>query len=54
VRVFENMVLRIISGPKRDEVVVGLRKLYKEELRNLNFSCIIRKISQGGWERQGM
>jgi hypothetical protein len=34
-RVFENMVLRRIFGPKRDEVTEELRKLHNEELRNL-------------------
>jgi hypothetical protein len=34
-RVFENWVLRIIFGPKRDEIVGGWRKLHNEELRNL-------------------
>ena len=32
---FENMVLRRVFGPKRDEVTGEWRKLYKEELRNL-------------------
>jgi hypothetical protein len=30
-RVFENRVLRIIFGPKRDEVTGGLGKLHNEE-----------------------
>jgi hypothetical protein len=30
--VFENRVLRRIFGPKRDEVLGGLRKLHNEEL----------------------
>jgi hypothetical protein len=34
-RVFENMVLRRIFGPKRDEVAGGWRKLLNEELHNL-------------------
>jgi hypothetical protein len=32
---FENMMLRRISGPKRDEVMGGWRKLHTEELHNL-------------------
>ena len=32
-RVFENMVLRRIFGPKRDEVKGGWRKLHNEELK---------------------
>jgi hypothetical protein len=38
VRVFENRVLRIIFGPKRDEVTRGWRKLHNEELHNLQSS----------------
>ena len=34
-RVFENMVLRRVFGPKRDEVTGEWRKLHKEELRDL-------------------
>jgi hypothetical protein len=34
--VFENRVM--IFGPKRDEVIEGLRKLYNEELHNLYYS----------------
>jgi hypothetical protein len=33
--VFENRVLRIIFGPKRDGVTGGWRKLHNEELHNL-------------------
>jgi hypothetical protein len=33
--VFENRVLRRISGPERDEVIGGWRKLHNEELHNL-------------------
>ena len=35
VGVFENMVLRIIFGPKRDEVTEEWRRLYNEELNDL-------------------
>jgi hypothetical protein len=34
-RVFENRVLRIIFGPKRDEVIGDWRKLHNEELHVL-------------------
>jgi hypothetical protein len=34
-KVFENRVLKRISGPKRDEVAGGWRKLHNEELHNL-------------------
>jgi hypothetical protein len=44
-RVIENRVLRRISGPKRDEVNGGWRKLHNEELHNLHSSpSIIRMI----------
>jgi len=36
--VFENMALRRIFGPKRDEVIGELRKLHNEELNDLYFS----------------
>ena len=35
-RVFENMVLRRVFGPKRDEVTGEWRKLYNEELNTSN------------------
>jgi hypothetical protein len=44
--------LRRISGPKRDEIIIGLRKLYNEEFHNLNPSPnIIRMIKSRrmGW-----
>jgi hypothetical protein len=34
-RVFENRVLSRIFGPKRNEVMAGLRKLHIEELHDL-------------------
>jgi hypothetical protein len=44
-RVFENRVLRRISGPKRYEVIGKWRKLHNEELRILHSSQnIIRQI----------
>jgi hypothetical protein len=43
-RVFENKVLRRISGPKRDEVTVGWGKLHNEELRDLYSSPSIIRI----------
>jgi hypothetical protein len=39
--VFENRVLRKTSGPKRDEVTGGWRKLHNEELHNLQSSANI-------------
>jgi hypothetical protein len=47
-KVFENRVLRIIFGPKRDEVIEGWRKVHNEELHNLyRSSHIIRIINSG-------
>jgi hypothetical protein len=43
-RVFENMVLRRIFGPKRDGLTGRWRKLYNEELHNLYSSPIIIRI----------
>jgi hypothetical protein len=44
-RVFQNRVLKRISGLKKDEIMGGWRKLHNEELRNLYFSPnIIRMI----------
>jgi hypothetical protein len=42
--VFENRVLRKISGPKREEVAGGWRRLHNEELRNLYSPSIIKVI----------
>jgi hypothetical protein len=43
--VFGNRVLRIIFGPKRDEIIGDWRKLHSEELHNLYSSpSIIRMI----------
>jgi hypothetical protein len=43
-RVFENTVLRRISGLKRDEVTGGWRKLHNEELHDLYSSPSIIRI----------
>jgi hypothetical protein len=43
-RVFENKVLRMIFGPKRDEASGGWRKLHSEELHDMYSSPIIIKI----------
>jgi hypothetical protein len=45
-RVLENRVLRIIYGPKRDDVTGEWRKLHNEEFHNLYSSPdIIRQIN---------
>jgi hypothetical protein len=41
---FENRVLRMIFGPKRDEVTEEWRKLHNEELHDLNSSPSIIRI----------
>jgi hypothetical protein len=43
-KAFENRVLRIIFGPKRDEVTGGWRKLHSEELHNFYSSPSIITI----------
>jgi hypothetical protein len=43
-RVFENRVRRRISGPKRDEVKGGWRKLHNEELHGLYSSPSIVRV----------
>jgi hypothetical protein len=44
-RVFENMVLRRVFGPKRDAVTGEWRKLHKEELRDLySLTNIVRVV----------
>jgi len=43
-RVFENMVLRRIFGPKRDEVTGEWRKLHNDELNNLYCSQNIVRV----------
>jgi hypothetical protein len=51
-RVFEIRVLRLIFGPKRDEVTGGWRKMHNEELRDLYSSpsiMIIIKSSRMRW-----
>ena len=43
-RVFENMVLRRIFGPRRDEVTGDWRRLHKEELNDLYCSPNIVRV----------
>jgi hypothetical protein len=43
-RVFENMVLRKIFGPKRNEVTGEWRRLHKEELNDLYSSPNIIRV----------
>jgi len=43
-RVFENMVLRRIFGPRRDEVMGEWRSLHKEELYDLYSSPNIVRV----------
>ena len=43
-RVFENMVLRRIFGPRRDEVTGEWRRLHNEELNDLYYSPSIVRV----------
>jgi len=43
-RVFQNMVLRRIFGPRRDEVTGEWRRLYNEELNDLYSSTNIVRV----------
>jgi len=43
-RVFDNMVLRRIFGPRRDEMTVEWRKLYSEEVNDLCCSPHIVRV----------
>jgi hypothetical protein len=43
-RVFENMVLRRIFGPRRDEVTAEWRRLHNEELNDLYCSPNIVRV----------
>jgi len=43
-RVFENMVLRRIFGPRRDEVTLEWRRLHNEELNDLYSSPNIVRV----------
>jgi hypothetical protein len=53
--VFKNRVLRMIFGPKRDEVTGECRKLHYEELRDLYSSpSIIRIIKSRKMRRADM
>jgi len=52
--VFENMVLKRIVGPKRDEVTGEWRKLHNEELNDLCCSInIVRAIKSRIMRRAG-
>ena len=48
---FENMVLRRIFGPRRDEVTGECRRLHNEELNDLYSSPYIMRVikSRMGW-----
>jgi hypothetical protein len=43
-KVYENMVLRRIFGPKREEMAGGWRRLHNEELHNLYASPNIIRV----------
>jgi hypothetical protein len=52
-RVFENRVLRMIFGPKRDDVTGEWRKLHNEEFRDLYSSPSIIRIIKSKRMRWG-
>jgi len=52
-RVFENMVLRRIFGPRRDEVTGGWMRLHNEELNDLYSSPNIVRVIQSRRMRWG-
>jgi hypothetical protein len=54
-RVFENIMLWKIFGPKRDEVAGERSRIHNEELRNLYFRPnIVRVIKSGGMRLAGV
>jgi hypothetical protein len=55
-RVFENRVLRRISGPKRDDVTDGWRKLHNEDIKHMySKTHIILVINSTRWtEHEGV
>jgi hypothetical protein len=48
-RVFETRVLRIICGPKRDEILGDWRELNIEELHKLYSSSSIIRMIKSRW-----
>jgi len=50
-RVFESMMFRRISGPKRDEVTGEWRQLHNEELNDLTQYCWVIKSRRIRWAR---
>jgi hypothetical protein len=54
-RVFENMVLRRIFGPKRDELTGEWRKLHNEQLHNCtHHQILLGRSNHGELGGQGM
>jgi hypothetical protein len=45
-KVFENRVLRRISGPKRDEIIGGCRKQHNKKLRNVYSSPNVFRMTK--------
>ena len=54
IRVFQNMVMRRISGPETDEVTVKWRRLNNGELYDTYCSPNIVGRSNEEWDRRGM
>jgi hypothetical protein len=54
-RVFDNMILKRLFGPKRDEVTREWRRLHNEETHNWYSSPdIIKQIKSGGMKWAGL
>jgi hypothetical protein len=51
-KVFKNMVLRILADPKRQEVRENLRRLHNEEFRGLHSSPNITRLMRKNGTRQ--
>jgi hypothetical protein len=48
---FKNMVLREMSGQKKDDIIRGWRKMHNEELHKLHLSRNIIRMIKSRWIR---
>lgn len=53
VKLFDNKVLRRISGRRKEKVRLARVKLHSDRLRNLFSSLDVTWFEQGGWDRWG-
>jgi hypothetical protein len=49
--VYENRMLRIIFGLKKDDIIGGSRKLHNEELQNVDSSPNVSRMMKSRWMR---